>query len=277
MAVATQDRQAQWKQGVDVEFPVIAADIIYSGTMVGTSLGNATTGGYVKPAADAEFEVFMGIAQQQANNASGAAGAVDCIVRQTGTYILNFQGTPVQGDVGREVYVVDDSTVGFGATTAYFQIACGRIVEYIDTSTVRVKIDGYAGKSTYGQVYTYGVVECATIVRGDIVVDTDTGYAGQSADTDKFFPLGIAIEAVDNSTGASGALTVDVVKRGIVLLDSTQAITAYRIGGTLFADGAQAVDTAAGTAQTEGFIGTVNALKTTKLVYVTLQIGGQNA
>lgn len=84
-----------------------------------------------------------------------------------------------------------------------------------------------------GRKRVYGVSADAVIAKGDMVMG-DGGYAespAASAANDGI--LGIALEDVDNTGGADGDLSVEVMDDIEVLMDAT-SITAAMIGDVMF-------------------------------------------
>ena len=132
MAV-TAGRDAKRSQGDIITVPVEAGESIYSGTIV-----MADTDGYAVPGADTASCIFLGIAADTVTN-SGADGAVDVAVYTEGTFELAFSGTATQAVLGDPVYIVDNNTVALVGTTTN-DVLVGKVVEFIDASTVRVKI-----------------------------------------------------------------------------------------------------------------------------------------
>ena len=252
MTVAAADRQFQRKQGQLVQYPVIAADIIYKGTMVTTPVGEATNSGYAKPGTNELLSMFLGVAAIRADNSSGLIGAETVDVWTTGTFEFVFSGTATQADVGKKVYIVDDQTVAFEGLTTAFMIEAGTIVEYVSATVVRVRIDQAVGK--FPEVYTYPLITAASVTRGNIVCQADSEFANVGADSSYYFFLGIAIETVA-CTGASGTALVHVVKDCIVYHASAQAAATYEIGDPVYVDGAATFDTAAGTAKVDMLYG----------------------
>ena len=248
MTVASADRQYQRKQGEYVYYPVVATDIIYKGTLVTTPVGDATNSGYAKPGTNELFGMLLGVADIKVDNSAGLIGADKVKVWKTGTFEFVFSGTATQADVGKTVYIVDDQTVGFEGLTTAFMVEAGKIVEYVDATTVRVEIDAAVDK--FPDIYTYPLITGASVTRGDSVCQADSEYAGEGADTANYFFLGISIETVA-CTGASGTALVHVVKDCIVYHGSSQAIATYQIGDLVYVDGAAAFDTAAGTANVD--------------------------
>lgn len=109
MTALTSDRLSGQKDGLFRTVPVAAGVVIYAGALV---VMNA--GGYAEPGQAGVGLVTLGRAEYQANNATGANGAVTVKVRRG---IFNFV-SGVAGDAittanrGATVYVIDDETVG---------------------------------------------------------------------------------------------------------------------------------------------------------------------
>lgn len=91
-----------------MSLPVAASTHIYQGSIVAL---NAS--GYLVPAsADASLHI-VGVAQVEADNSPGAAGAIDCSVERGAFYFANGSSTAaiVEADIGRVVYAADDQTL----------------------------------------------------------------------------------------------------------------------------------------------------------------------
>lgn len=102
-------------------YPVIAADIIYEGAAVGEN-----GAGYARPLSGGDR--FLGIALGKADNAAGAAGAVNVQVRKRGCVKLSVSGAVIT-DVGQPVYATDDDTFTFIKTGGTFVGVVSRFVE----------------------------------------------------------------------------------------------------------------------------------------------------
>lgn len=133
MTACAEDRKTQYREGVELEFPVKASTKIYAGSMVcieGSS-------GYAIPAADASGNQFIGVAMAQADNSSGSNGDINVVVRRTGTFL--FAASSVgQAQVGDVVYVVDDQTVD--ETNPGNSVVAGRLVKYVSATACWVDI-----------------------------------------------------------------------------------------------------------------------------------------
>lgn len=121
------------KEGKLLAHPVVASDIIYAGALV-----KHNAAGFLAPCAAESGAVFAGVAVETVDNSAGSAGDKVCRVDKKGAFIMNGTGFS-QADVGSAVYASDDNTVSTTQDTNEQQV--GRIVEFISSTEVRVKID----------------------------------------------------------------------------------------------------------------------------------------
>lgn len=105
------------------DLPVIAADIIYEGAAVGD---NAS--GYFRPLVAGD--PFGGFASARADNAGGAAGAINVRVRAKGLAQLPVTGVSGVGQVGDAVYASDDDTF---TTTSGGNSAIGKVHRFVSS------------------------------------------------------------------------------------------------------------------------------------------------
>ena len=133
MAGLTGDRNTKYKEGTELPFPGAAASKIYGGNLVKDSAA-----GYAIPGADTAGCVFAGVANENVDNSGGAAGAKKIRLRRKGAFEFDCSGI-TQADLNKDVYLVDDHTVGLAATTTN-DVPCGRIVEVISSAKVMVDI-----------------------------------------------------------------------------------------------------------------------------------------
>ncbi len=273
MTALAKDRQTYRKDGKYIEYGVIASDIVYKGSLVSMMFGHATENGYAQPATNEWMNVFIGVANDRADNASGAADAVKVDVYKEGVFEFEYDGTPSAGLIGEVACIVDDQTVGLSSSTnCKYQNPCGIIVGILgtaSTSNVRVRIDQHV--DLFPVTETFLMLNDAVISRGGIVAGDAASpvEATSGADTANFSFLGIAIETVDNAADGS---SIRCIQKDIrpVMLDGTQAIATYTFGIPMYMDGARAVDTAAGTANVDAFIGRRVAVGGTNDVYIAL-------
>ncbi|MAU46234.1 MAG: hypothetical protein GOVbin2371_36 [Prokaryotic dsDNA virus sp.] len=118
------------KVGLGLRFhdPVAAATQIFAGAMValdasGNALPAAPTG-----------TVMRGVALDEADNTDGAAGDV-LVPIERGPFLVANDGSLDRTDIGSDVYVVDDNTVGAAGTLIAGKcldvIAAGVVVEIL--------------------------------------------------------------------------------------------------------------------------------------------------
>ena len=88
----------------------------------------------------------------------------------------------------------------------------------------------------------YPVAASTSIVVGQLVAVTAAGYAVPAADTANHLVAGIANKAADNSTGANGAITVEVATGSFFLTTASAAIA--DIGDLLYITDATTVNNA---------------------------------
>ncbi len=108
MAVLTADRKTERKQGIIFALPVAATARIYSGAMV-----SADANGYMVPASDTAGESFVGVSRKESDNTNGANGGKTAEGYMVGLFEMNSAGL-TQANLAKDVYVVDDNTVGDG-------------------------------------------------------------------------------------------------------------------------------------------------------------------
>jgi len=91
-------------------FPVAANAAVWEGGMV--ALSGAGAAAVAVPASANVALKVVGVAQADANNLGGAAGALT-VDAKVGTFLMNNSATDplALGDVGAPVYAVDDNTV----------------------------------------------------------------------------------------------------------------------------------------------------------------------
>ena len=129
------DLKLEYSEGVEVDLPVINADIIYAG---GWTCVNAA--GYALPGSDTAGLIFMGIATQRADNSLGALGAISVPVRRRGLIKAKMATAITIANVGDNVFLVDDESVDVTGNVTH-NIFCGIIAKYIDTTHAMIDIE----------------------------------------------------------------------------------------------------------------------------------------
>lgn len=122
MPMLTNDRLIQAFETNVVVAPVAANTIIYAGALVALNTSNGTA----VPASDAANRVVLGVAEERADNSTGAAGAKSVKVRFGRAYKFNASGTINNTHIGRVAYVVDDNTVS--VSLSINRVKAGKIV-----------------------------------------------------------------------------------------------------------------------------------------------------
>lgn len=118
-----------------MSLPVAASTHIYQGSIVALNVS-----GYLVPAsADASLHI-VGVAQIEADNSSGSAGAIECSVERGAFYFANGSSTAaiVEADIGRVVYAADDQTLSRINTSGTLP-AVGKVLG-VDDSKVIVEV-----------------------------------------------------------------------------------------------------------------------------------------
>lgn len=136
MTALVQNVDRKEKEGKLLAAPVVASDIIYNGALV-----KFNAAGFLAPCAAEAGAVFAGVAYEKVDNSAGSAGDKTCRVNKYGAYLMSGTGFS-QSDVGSSVYASDDDTVS--TTQASNEQEVGKIVEFISSTQVRVRIDNVA-------------------------------------------------------------------------------------------------------------------------------------
>ena len=131
MATLAVNALRDYQLGDTEEYPVIADDIIYQGAAVGE---NAS--GYSRPLQAGD--PFQGFAEAMADNAGGAAGAVNVNVKARGRVVLAISGIGITANDRPVVYASDDNTFTLTAST---NSPIGRVSRWVSTGVAVVEFD----------------------------------------------------------------------------------------------------------------------------------------
>ena len=105
-ALSADRRDNRFRDGKLISYPVKAGKTIYAGAIV------ELASGYAQPAASGNGKIYVGIADEAADNsATGAAdGGKTVRVRRGVVVFMHVEASdaPAQADVGKDVYVADD-------------------------------------------------------------------------------------------------------------------------------------------------------------------------
>lgn len=175
---------------------VAAATHIYRNAIVGLS------GGYARGLVSGDR--FAGIAYDEADNSSGAAGAATVQVHTLGEFILTGSGFAIT-DVGKKVYASDDGTISVtGGAGSYIGVCTG----YVSATQLRVLIDVQTDKRV--KITTVASVTNVTIttamLNGVVIV---TGTTASNLNLPAAATAGAGAWVTFMKTGATGALTIE--------------------------------------------------------------------
>ena len=186
--------------------PIIAADIVYEGAMVGDNAA-----GYGRPLTAGD--PFMGHSIEKVDNAAGAAGAKNIRVLG-GRYKLEVALVGTITDVGQPVYASDDDTYTFVATSNSY---VGVISRYVSATKMEVEfrpgaVDEFGvntARETKSANYTVDALDSGKIIYVDtdaVIITlpaTDAGITVTVANAGSFGTVGVTIapNAVDQING----------------------------------------------------------------------------
>ena len=176
--------------------PIIAADIIYEGAMVGDN-----GSGYARPLTAGDK--FVGHSIEKVDNASGSAGDKNVKVLG-GRYRLEVALVGTITDVGQPVYATDDDTYTFVAVSSSY---VGVVTRYVSATKMEVEFrpgecDEFgpsAVRETKSDNYTVDALDSGKI----IYVDTDAKTITLPA-----VEAGIQLTLVNAGSYGTVALTV---------------------------------------------------------------------
>ena len=178
MTTQAADNPRRYEAGDVNELPVIAADIIYEGSVVGDN-----GSGYARPLAAGD--PFRGFAEQKVDNSLGSAGDKNVRVRHRGRAQLSVTSLVIT-DVGKPVYASDDNTFVLTAST---NSPIGRVTRFVSAGVGIVEFD--AGKGALGllaaltdsttETADATIADVSTVVTG---VDGTANNAASKADVD---------------------------------------------------------------------------------------------
>lgn len=167
MTTLAADANRVYEIGDVQEYPVIATDILYGDAAIGL----VAASGNARPLTSADL--FVGFAERQTDNASGAAGDKTIRVRKRGVVKLSVAGA-VATDVLQPVYATDDNAFSFSPVGGVF---VGFVERFVSSGVVMVAfdVDGFrdphAGllAELHSTNFTVDVQDAGKV----IVIDTD--------------------------------------------------------------------------------------------------------
>lgn len=121
-------------------YPVIASDIIYEGGAIGIVTGT----GHSRPLTSVDR--FGGFAEAKADNAAGAAAAINVDAIEEGKIELSVSGVTVT-DLGQPVYATDDDTFQLSPVGGVF---VGFVHRFVSSGVAVVAFDALNFRDPYG-------------------------------------------------------------------------------------------------------------------------------
>lgn len=129
--------QRDWQVGDKESYPVIAADKIFAGAVVGENAA-----GYSRPLVAGD--VFQGFAVEEVDNTDGAAGALRVEVKTKGKVKLAIASIAVTANDRPAVYASDDNTFTLTATS---NSLIGYVSRWVETGYAVVEFDAGMAKA----------------------------------------------------------------------------------------------------------------------------------
>jgi hypothetical protein len=134
MTAIAKDRVTLWREPDMIDVPVAAGAKIYAGTFV---CANAT--GFAVSAADTAAFVTLGVAAEQADNTTGADGAISVPVRAGKVH--RFAAVSItQAMVGDIMYIVDNQT--FDDAVGTNSVKAGTLRKFISVTEGEIEVHG---------------------------------------------------------------------------------------------------------------------------------------
>lgn len=122
------------------EFPVVATDIIYTGSAVGI----VDASGHARPLTS--VDTFGGFCEETADNSAGSAADINVRVVESGKVKLSVSGAVIT-DKGQPVYATDDNAFTFNPVGAVF---IGFVHRFVSAGVVIVAFDALNYQDPYG-------------------------------------------------------------------------------------------------------------------------------
>jgi predicted RecA/RadA family phage recombinase len=130
------DYEDKRQDGHIIHFLIYAAENIYKGAL---AVVQSPGDGYLRAGTDATSRIFVGVAVEQSLAVAGeSSGSRGVRVYRNGVFQIPCSGA-TQGWVGRQMFLVDDNTVGLRQQTTN-GVVVGVCVGYISSTLVKVDI-----------------------------------------------------------------------------------------------------------------------------------------
>ncbi len=130
MAALTENALIEYRRTGRLAIPVAAGVEIFKGAHVNVR------GGYAVPAEDTADDSYAGFAEEPADNTDGNNGDITVTVNTVDELLCTGAGF-AQTDVGQDVFILDDATVGLAADSTN-HVKVGKISEFVSATEIWV-------------------------------------------------------------------------------------------------------------------------------------------
>lgn len=218
------DRNTPRRDGEQFEYPVIASDIIYAGSIVFLD-----TAGNAEPASAATGKICAGVAQEQADNSTGLAAAIKVKVR-AGCFLLKNGETITKAHIGDVCYANDDETV---YRTSTGRSVVGAIVD-VESAGVWVSIQAPLAAATAGLLAANNLSDVGTLATAQSNLGlTDGTIAARFEDVtiDDDLDVGDDVRVATDAVVIDAGLKSVAAKGPITGLQAMRTETSGTVGG----------------------------------------------
>jgi hypothetical protein len=228
MAALTADRSTPARPGVDYEYPVLASETIWAGSMVVLD-----SSGWAKGAVTATGLIPAGRAEARADNAGGANGAINVKVSRGVFRWLNSASADeiTKAEIGDVCFIVDDQTVAktdgsatrskagiivdVDAVGVWVETGAAALVQPASAllaannlSDVGTAATAFANIKQAATAAATGVVELATVA--EVLTGTDTGRAVTPEGVAGYAPKKLGTPVITVNAQAGNDITVSI-------------------------------------------------------------------
>lgn len=179
MATLSVDKVRDLKPGDLNDIPVIASDIIYGGA----ATGMVKASGHARPLVAGDR--FLGFAQRQVDNSTGAAAAKNVRLVREGIVTVPITGALIT-DVGCHVWATDDDVFTFTGVGGTY---VGRVARFVSAGIVDVDFDA----AKYGDPFEGYIHELKSV---NYTVDAEDSGKVLWVDTDAVVITLPAVEGI---------------------------------------------------------------------------------
>lgn len=225
MTALTKDRRTEKRDGIDFAYPVAASKKIWSGALVVLD-----TSGNAEPGTTATGKKAVGRADELADNSSGAAAAINALVR-AGVFRWANGDTITKAHIGDTAYVVDDQTVSKASAG---KSSAGIIID-VDSEGVWVDTRPETSLGSTGLLAANNLSDVGTVATARSNLGLDTG---DNVTFTNIIGTGtLAMTGISTLTGGAvhGPATTGLLKTAKVTVSSAELLALAATPKTLVA------------------------------------------